>query len=408
MTTDESMVQTGDFVYECIGKKRIGIRETPEVGDNNRTNLSLEQGDLISANVIRKSPFPHGNGPFLRLSDGSGWLFENKYNEQLMKRLSVRKGYWELKVTNPPGLALRRQPRDELTLRMDTKYPAGTIVRCTHMTQASSGVKFYRVKGIDGWVFDKREGEPMLVLLSGQSSPRNELNFSNEGSSSNRWSPDFVRGIAAAVTGIREISLNEQSRVISFASAESDDVRINVYYTTRTIGSALAHPYQGATQLFRRNCTTEELKNIFENPRAHTGKGYKRRRSDSFALAPSEYIQTPYGQGLLADQESELRNELLELDEEIDSMITKRKRVLKRIRDVDLERAEEANEMKLKMDERAHEQSERERVVQARIAEEQRVAQARRAEEQRRAQQLRDRTCQVCNRVFQNLNAKQL
>ena len=35
------------------------------------------------------------------------------------------------------------------------------------------------------------------------------------------------------------------------------------------------HPKQGKTQLFRRNCTEKEVKQILKNPRTHTGKGYK-------------------------------------------------------------------------------------------------------------------------------------
>ena len=58
-----------------------------------------------------------------------------------------------------------------------------------------------------------------------------------------------------------------------------DGVRINVYYTTGTVGTCLEHPTQGRTQMFRRNVTLAELEGIFRYPRVHTGKGYKQRVS---------------------------------------------------------------------------------------------------------------------------------
>jgi len=257
---------------------------------------------------------------------------------------------------NSAGIALRRQPIDSQLMCETTTYRPGTNIRCTHMVQASSGVKFYRVEDTDGWVFDAREGHEMLRLLSEQRSSQNGSDyFSNEGNGTG-WSPDFVRGVAAGIEGVTDLSFNERSRVISFHSPEAD-VRINVYYTTRTIGTALTHPSQGATQLFRRNCTTEELVNIFENPRVHTGRGYKRRRIDPYV---SEIIQTPYGQGLMADHEAEVRIALLELDEDIAAMNDKRQCLLKRIRDVDLDRAKEANKMKMQIDTRNHESVKRE------------------------------------------------
>ncbi len=406
---DENMIERGLFVYECICDP-IGIRKTPEAADDNTTDLIVKKGQLICANLIRKSPSDHGDGPFLRLEDGSGWLFVNKGNIQLMKRVPVARGIFQLRARH--DIALRRQPIDSQSVREPRVFLNGEIIRCTHMAQASSGVNFCRVEGDDGWVFDEREDYSMLQLLSEQRTIENGSAFAmNEGDTS--WSPDFVRGIATAVEGVSEISFNERSRVISFGTTESVNVRINVYYTTRTIGTALSHPSQGATQLFRRNCTTEELVKILENPRAHTGKGYKRRRNN-----PSSLIDTPHGRGLLVDQESELRNELIELDEEMNSILLKRKRILERIRDTDLERAQESIAFQWKIDERASEYDERKRVIQERILARQRDiqaareleesrARAAREAEQRRAQELRNRTCSVCSRVFQNWHAKQ-
>lgn len=53
-----------------------------------------------------------------------------------------------------------------------------------------------------------------------------------------------------------------------------DEMQVNVYYTTGTVGTALVHPKRGATQLFRRNCALHHLGAIFLSPRVHLGTGY--------------------------------------------------------------------------------------------------------------------------------------
>ena len=152
------MVKFGVFVYENIDSvDSISIRITPEAGDSNRTELILGPGGLVSVNAVQKSPFSYGNGPFLRLTDGVGWLFEKKDNERLIKPLFVHEGEWDLKVLNlPAGIGLRRHLCDsQYMIYDDVSYIPGEIIRCTHMIQSSYAVKFYRVKGTKGLVFDK-------------------------------------------------------------------------------------------------------------------------------------------------------------------------------------------------------------------------------------------------------------
>ena len=81
-------------------------------------------------------------------------------------------------------------------------------------------------------------------------------------------SPARVRQLAQSAHLV-EISHNKASKVISF---EKDGVRFNVYYTTGTVGTCLAHPAQGKTQLFRRNQDAKGVAEIFRNPRVHTGE----------------------------------------------------------------------------------------------------------------------------------------
>lgn len=71
--------------------------------------------------------------------------------------------------------------------------------------------------------------------------------------------------------GYNQIDWQEKQKMISFSDGIT---RINIYLTTGTVATCLDHPKHGKTQLFRRNVSKKQLKKIFENPRAHTGKGY--------------------------------------------------------------------------------------------------------------------------------------
>ena len=66
---------------------------------------------------------------------------------------------------------------------------------------------------------------------------------------------------------------NDRGRMCSYESRE-DSVKIHVYLRTGTVATCLEHPRSGKTQLFRRNNTLSDIKDIFENPRIHTGRGY--------------------------------------------------------------------------------------------------------------------------------------
>ena len=88
------------------------------------------------------------------------------------------------------------------------------------------------------------------------------------------YTVDEVRA-AASGTSFFETDHNEASRVISFKDQSGS--RVNVYYTTGTVGTCLNHPAKGKTQLFRRNVSLDLLGQIFRNPRIHTDTGYYRK-----------------------------------------------------------------------------------------------------------------------------------
>ena len=85
---------------------------------------------------------------------------------------------------------------------------------------------------------------------------------------------------AAEESQLHEIYFNQTSRVVSFAQSPDDPQainRLNVYYTTGTVATCLDHPWQGKTQLFRRDVSMSLLRQLMREPRLHTGTGYHRR-----------------------------------------------------------------------------------------------------------------------------------
>lgn len=74
--------------------------------------------------------------------------------------------------------------------------------------------------------------------------------------------------------GYNRIDFQENIGMISYSDGGT---RINIYLTKMTVATCLNHPKKGATQLFRKNVNYETLKEIFEYPRKHTGKGYYKK-----------------------------------------------------------------------------------------------------------------------------------
>merc|ERR1719347_2563546 len=69
-----------------------------------------------------------------------------------------------------------------------------------------------------------------------------------------------------------------EGRVMSFYSDRHGGIRINVLVRTGTVTTSLEHPTKGETQLYRgQKDTFEQLEEIFDNPRVHTGSGYRTR-----------------------------------------------------------------------------------------------------------------------------------
>jgi hypothetical protein len=103
---------------------------------------------------------------------------------------------------------------------------------------------------------------------------------------------------AASTKGWEKLQVQQPA----MASYRKDGVRLNFYLSTGTLGSALDHPRQGKTQLFRRNIRdVEEAATFFDNPRRHTGQGYRKRKPryrKNRARYQKRKAKDPPGQGV--------------------------------------------------------------------------------------------------------------
>lgn len=126
---------------------------------------------------------------------------------------------------------------------------------------------------------------------------------------------------------------NVQSRCISFFKTPPRYGALsgNVYYTTSTVATCLAHPEKGKTQPFRRNCSFEQLCDVFDDPRVHTGRGYHR----SHELAGKKGFLSGHSSVM---EELEVRRELHEIDAKLRQLELCRTKLLTHIWDCENER----------------------------------------------------------------------
>jgi len=113
---------------------------------------------------------------------------------------------------------------------------------------------------------------------------------------------DDVRRMASS-QGLMETYFNAKSRVISFCDPDST-LRVNVYYTTGTVGTCLKHP---------RNMKLQDLDRIFANPRAHTGEGYYTNST----TRESHLNSTTVSHGPVSDEETALSQQINILEQQL-------------------------------------------------------------------------------------------
>jgi len=338
MLNDETLVKKGLMVYRAL--QNLAIRNKTNVGDESKTSSFVNEGSLISVDCIRESDENDGNGPFLRLSDGSGWLFEHMNYEKFMEPVPIEKGNWLLNVTNPVGITIRSQPIDSDDFMTDVTLEPGEECLCDRKIQFSPKINFYRVKGRNGWVFDFREEEDYQVMevieyYGNITEKENEIDNTKN---NDPWTLDFVRGIASAIEGVNEIEMTEEfiesRRVISFRNS-LEQIRINVYYTTKTVGTCLDHPRKDKSQLFRKNCTNLDLVEIMRNPQVYKGSQRDCARID--VVHDEDTI----------DAEIEIRYNILKCDESLAKLRRRKAELLKSIKEHDEIRHDEAEKYEI-------------------------------------------------------------
>ena len=97
-----------------VGRNPLQLRTRPEISDDSRRADSpeIEPGALIAVDCVQPSRIAGSrHGPFLRLSNAYGWLFERKHGNVVAAKMPLEHGLWPYQVNNPlVGLALRSHP----------------------------------------------------------------------------------------------------------------------------------------------------------------------------------------------------------------------------------------------------------------------------------------------------------
>jgi len=118
------------------------------------------------------------------------------------------------------------------------QYLVEGLVSCYARVVGSTGDVYWRVHGSPGgWLFETRDGKRTLERVG---RALTALDTSTTTSASAAITLSGARDLARRL-GAEEILYNENSRVVSF---KKDGTRINVYYTTGTVGTCLIHPVQ--------------------------------------------------------------------------------------------------------------------------------------------------------------------
>jgi hypothetical protein len=287
MLVDASFVRTGTFCFQAV--QNLLVRSRGTVGDGAGTPHKVKKGSLVSVDTIREGP-DKLNGPFLRLSDGSGWLFVQKNGATMMRQIPVQPGAWELEVLAPPGgggLALQRHPvegggpegrgdGDDASSYLRHTFPAGSVVQATARVRVLNpghdstfhepfaedqphSFVFYKVYGTRGWLADRhRSGKRALKVLTEDAETMASLGSEGRGGGAHGddggdggcggWTVDYVRGVASTVPNLREVHCAPGScnPVLEFkmglmsspraAASEDDGIRRVVCCATRTVG----------------------------------------------------------------------------------------------------------------------------------------------------------------------------
>jgi hypothetical protein len=344
---EASKVQTGLFAYKAICG--AFIRHRPICSDSSKTSSAVLPNDIVVVDVIRESPYENGNGPFLRLADGSGWLFEKKLGEVAMHSIPIQRGYWVFAVLNDPvGMVLRKQPMDcQDKVFVDAVYKTGEFVECDRKITNSAGVNFYRVQGTAGWLFDKRNGVAMLNLLS-EDTDCDDID--DDIVRFTMWTPDFVRGIAATVDGAIELYYQKSGQILTYEN--TDGIVVKIFCTTRTMCSIFQHSSKGTIKFFKRDCTPQDIIATLQMDLIETIISYDKFNNERISVTGNGDTEEKkdddkvVSRSALVKEEETLRLRLLVCESEINAAHARRRELISLIKPFDNRRAKVAAWMK--------------------------------------------------------------
>jgi hypothetical protein len=409
MLIDASHVRSGIFCFQAV--ENVLVRSRSSVDDDAGTSHKIKKGTLVSVDMIKESLDPL-HGPYLRLSDGSGWLFVQKNGIPMMKQVSVQPGLWELRILVAEGMTLQRHPMEATRKQDRTTYPEHSFAKDS-LVQATYRVRvlnpnhdstfhefhaedephsfiYYRVHGTTGWLADRHySGTRALKVLTEDVDTMASVPDHVEG-----WTPEFVRGVASTIPTLREASYTPSAcnPVLVFStvpmrkSDDDDGIRRVVYCATRTVGILFDgttttstsgtndasvedrndHPEEGddgnnaepvAPARWYRNCTPKEL---WEHLRKDAIEIMMEpldadEEDDGDDGDDNESKRKAAERALENDEASnraelDLRRQLLELDAKAEAAELKRREIVDKLRAYDEQRLHDAAHMRCMMD----------------------------------------------------------
>lgn len=324
---EPSNVKTGTlFAYRLL--KDETVRSRPDCTEDSKTEHQIKKGEIVVGDLLRVSPYHNGNGPFLRLSDGTGWIFEKKLGFPTMITVPIVAGKWIWTVLNV-GIKLRCQPIDSQdNVYEDVTFEIGELIECDRMVVGQNDVNFYRVAGTNGWLFDKRNTEPTMKLLSVDVL----VDIEESSKISKSWEPDFVRGIAATVDGVQETIFQKSSEVLTFES--SGKIAVKVFCRTHTTCTIFSNFH-----FFECSNSPASLRKIFNRDLAktvtafHRSEAKKKANQNRHAIQEKKKGESPESMRTSGEQEEEdLRQRLITLDLEAVKINDQRREVIAAIK----------------------------------------------------------------------------
>lgn len=351
MLLPEEKVRTGLFAYKCLDNVFV-IRKEKKVCEDYHPPIIIECGQFISVDAVRQASFGKKEGPYLRLTDGSGWALEKRDSEQIFEEIRVQTGKWRFKITNDIGIRLRRQPiaSKKMICQSEKLYECDSIIECDRKIRSLPRGKpnFYRVKDTDGWVFDTCDGNVMMKLVSSRATS-SDTTVEMKTDPFNEWSPEFVRGITVGVDCVEELACDHDRCVISFMKRNRNydkcRAKINIYYSIKAVGVITDSSLQGGKEILHKNCNSKELFEFLCDPILQIRNRVERARNKE---ERQNNIEKNTDFPRATKEEKVIRQSLLKCQQSMEKLRQQETELLKAVYSLDQQRFIQAQKMKMK------------------------------------------------------------